>query len=129
VFQLGKVVFYGITLDRVQRLVLSRIPPISGQFPLSTTLSLRLFNLLSGSQNAGYAVKAVTAILSLPQISVGSGTGQQQLLHHLRFSIDYLRRAYLLSADGHPLNLAGIVMHVSLSLANMLGNMVLRTCI
>lgn len=106
--------FYGITLDRVQRLVLSRLPPISGQFPLSTTLCLRLFNLLAGSQNAEYAVAAVSAIFSLPQVSIGSETGQHELLHHLRFSIDYLRRAQLLSSDGQPLNLAGIVTHVIL---------------
>ncbi|KAF8505147.1 hypothetical protein JB92DRAFT_2966409 [Gautieria morchelliformis] len=109
---LGKVVFHGITLDRVQRLVLSRLPPISGQFPLSTTLCLRLFNLLAGSQNAEYAVTAVSTILSLPQISIGSEIGRLELLHHLRFSIDYLLRAQLLSSDGQPLNLAGIVTHL-----------------
>ena len=59
-----------------------------------------------------FAVTAVSAILSLPQISIGSETGQHELLHHLRFSIDYLRRAHLLSSDGQPLNLAGIVSHV-----------------
>ncbi|KAF8511366.1 hypothetical protein JB92DRAFT_2934736 [Gautieria morchelliformis] len=107
-----KVVFHGITLDRVQRLVLSRLPPISGQFPLSTTLCLRLFNLLAGSQNAEYAVTAVSTILSLPQISIGSEIGRLELLHHLRFSIDYLLRAQLLSSDGQPLNLAGIVTHL-----------------
>lgn len=113
VFQLGKVIFHGITLDRVQRLVLSRIPPISGQFPLSTTLCLRLFNLLSGSDNAEYAINVIKAILSLPQISLGSEMGQHQLLHHLRFNIEYLRRASLLSSDGQPLNLTGIVTHVN----------------
>jgi hypothetical protein len=33
-------------------------------------------------------------------------------LHHLRFSIDYLRRAHLLTREGKPVNLFGIASHL-----------------
>lgn len=83
-----------------------------GTFPLSSTLSLRLFNLLHGSGYAPFAVDAVKSILRLPQISFGSEIGKEQLLHHLRFSIDFLRHAHLLDHDGQPINLFGVASHL-----------------
>ncbi|THH15047.1 hypothetical protein EW146_g5371 [Bondarzewia mesenterica] len=109
---LGRVVFYGLQLDRIQRLMLSRLPGLNGNFPMSSTLSLRLFNLLHGSDDAPYAVKAIQSILQLPQISFSSDVGKDQLLHHLRFSIEYLRRARLLDQDGKPINLFGVASHL-----------------
>lgn len=129
---LGKVVFYGLPVDRVQRLILSKLPSLGGSFPLTPTLSLRLFNLLEGSNNAEVAVKSIQSLLTLPQISFSSDVGQQQLLHHLRFSIDYLRRARLLDPEGRPMNLFGIAAHLyytepsNLALVALLRNGVLH---
>ncbi|TFY82995.1 hypothetical protein EWM64_g1015 [Hericium alpestre] len=109
---LGKVVFYGLPIDRVQRLILSRLPRLTGTFPLSSTLCLRLFNLLHASDHAEYAKKAITSVLQLPRISFGSEVGHEQLLHHLRFSIEYLRRAHLIDVDGGPINLSGVASHL-----------------
>ena len=109
---LGRVVFYGIPLDRINRILLSRLPRLTGTFPLSSTMVLRLFSLLEGSNYAPYAVHAIRSILRLPHISFGSEVGKGQLLHHLRFSIDYLRRAHLLNQEGKPVNLFGISSHL-----------------
>ncbi|KAI0002287.1 hypothetical protein BJV74DRAFT_876690 [Russula compacta] len=109
---LGRVVFYGVPLDRINRLLLSRLPRLTGTFPLSSTMVLRLFSLLEGSDYAPYAVHAIRSILRLPHISFGSDVGKSQLLHHLRFSIDYLRRAHLLAQEGNPINLFGIASHL-----------------
>lgn len=49
---LGRVVFCAISLDRIQRLLLSRLPKLGGTFPLTPTLVLRLNSLLHGSQRA-----------------------------------------------------------------------------
>ncbi|KAJ3508807.1 hypothetical protein NLJ89_g5555 [Agrocybe chaxingu] len=86
----GNVVFYGLSLDRARRLVLSRLPPLTGNFPLTFTLTLRMFSLLDGSENAEVAVQAVQSLLSLPQVSLSSQIGHHQLLHYIRFSIEYL---------------------------------------
>ena len=112
---LGNVIFYGLPIDRVQRIVLSRLPPLGGTFPLTSTLTLRLFNLLDGSQNADYAVKAVKSLMSLPQISFNSDIGRSQLLHHLRFSIEYLRQSRLLDKGGQPMNLFALAAHLFVS--------------
>ncbi|KAI0703425.1 hypothetical protein BC835DRAFT_1024109 [Cytidiella melzeri] len=109
---LGKVVFYGLPMDRVQRLVLSRLPALGGNFPLTSTMVLRLFNLLHGSGSAPYAVKAINSLLHLPQVSFTSETGKSELMHHIRFSIDYLRRSGLLDEEGNPINLFGLTNHL-----------------
>ncbi|KAI9456771.1 hypothetical protein HD554DRAFT_2317482 [Boletus coccyginus] len=84
---LGKVVFYGLPMDRVQRLTLSNLPSLGANFPVTSTLVLRIFNLLEGS---GYAPAAVNAVQ--------------------RF-INYLRHARLLDEHGRPFNLFGIASH------------------
>ncbi|KAG1729573.1 hypothetical protein EDB19DRAFT_1938407 [Suillus lakei] len=109
---LGKVVFYALPMSRVQRLVLSKLPSLSASFPVTSTLVVRLFNLLDGSDYSATAVAAVQRLFRLPQVSFGSEEGKYQLLHHLRFSIDYLRRARLLDEQGKPLNLFGIAAHL-----------------
>ncbi|KAI0375726.1 P-loop containing nucleoside triphosphate hydrolase protein [Pilatotrama ljubarskyi] len=109
---LGKVVFYGLPMDRCQRLVLSKLPSLGGNFPLTSTMVLRLFNLLQGSNNAPVAQDAIRSMLRLPHISFVSEVGREQLLHHIRFSIDYLRRSGLLDAEGNPINLFGVAAHL-----------------
>lgn len=99
-------------MDRVQRLVLSRLPTLGGNFPLTSTLVLRLCNLLHGSKNAEIAINAIRTITSLSSASFGSEIGRDQILHHLRFSIEYLRRNHLLDMQGRPINLYAIAAHL-----------------
>ncbi|KAG7099904.1 hypothetical protein E1B28_001703 [Marasmius oreades] len=108
----GNVVFYGIPYSRVQRLVLSQLPDLGDSFPLTTTLILRFFNLLVGSGNAEFSVNCIKSILNLPRISHRSEFGQDQLLHHVRFSIEYLRSSGLLNREGQPTNLFGMASHL-----------------
>jgi hypothetical protein len=105
---LGKVVFYGLTMDRVQRLTLSKLPALGANSPVTSTLILRLFNLLDGSDYTPAAVNAVRRLFRLPRVGFGSEEGKHQFLHHLRVSIEYLRRAKLLDKRGRPLNLLNI---------------------
>lgn len=119
---LGLVVFMGVSLDRIKRLLLSRLPKLvspflcssqvisitervfgrlqGGSFPLTTTLVLRLHNLLHGSEDAPLATKTIETLLTLPQLSVGTPIGRDQVRHFVRFSIEYLRRAALLDEEG-----------------------------
>ena len=95
-------------MDRVQRLTLSKLPSLGANFPVTSTLVLRLFNLLEGSGYAPVAVNAIQRLFRLPKISFRSEEGTHHLLHHFRISIDYLRRARLLDECGRPFNLSGI---------------------
>ncbi|KAL4931974.1 putative DEAD/DEAH box helicase [Aspergillus undulatus] len=109
---LGNVVFQGLPHQKVCRLLSSRLPDLNGHFPLTTSLVLRLMILLHESKQAPYAVKAVNSILSCPRIYLGGPESKQTVLHHLRFSIEYLRRNWLLDTVGAPLNFAGMVSHL-----------------
>ncbi|SMY22427.1 unnamed protein product [Zymoseptoria tritici ST99CH_1A5] len=109
---LGNVIFQGISRQKVCRLISSRLPDLNGHFPITTTLVLRLFTLLHDSNSAKYAVSAINALLSQPRLYMGGPSFKDQTMHHLRFSIEYLRRQHLLGSDGQPLNFAGLVSHL-----------------
>ncbi|KAK7541670.1 hypothetical protein IWX49DRAFT_177476 [Phyllosticta citricarpa] len=109
---LGNVVFHGIPVSKVCRLLSSRLPEITGHFPLTTTLVLRLCTLLSESKHSEHAVRSVDALLSQPRLYLGGDENRMSVLHHLRFSLEYLRRQCLLDQHGKPLNFAGCVSHL-----------------
>lgn len=109
---LGNVVFQQVPPSKVQRLMSSRLPSLSGHFPITTSLVLRLFILLYGSKQAPSAVKSINSILSSSRIHLGGPEMKQTVLHHLRFSIEYLRRNNLLSSTGMAVNFAGCISHL-----------------
>ena len=67
---------------------------------------------MHGADSAPVTVKAVQSLLQMPQVIWDSQEGEHQLLHHLRFSIEYLRRARLVDGEGRPMNLFGIAAHL-----------------
>jgi ATP-dependent RNA helicase DDX60 len=109
---LGNVVFQGLSHQKACRLLSSRLPNLNGHFPITTSLVLRLFILLHESKQAPYAVRAVNSILSCPRIYLGGPESKHTVLHHLRFSIEYLRRNWLLDRQGAALNFCGMVAHL-----------------
>lgn len=109
---LGNVVFQNISYDKVCRLLSSRLPDLNGHFPITTTLVLRLFMLLNESGDSPFAVRAINSLLSQPRLYLDGSAFREQVLHHLRFSIEYLRRQNLLSVHGAPINFAGLTSHL-----------------
>ncbi|KAL2374963.1 DEAD/DEAH box helicase, variant [Blastomyces gilchristii SLH14081] len=109
---LGNVVFQALPYSKICRLLSSRLPGLHGHFPITTSLVLRLFTLLYESKQAPNAVKMINSLLSCPHIYLGGGEARDSVLHHLRFSIEFLRRNHLLGPDGAPLNFAGCVSHL-----------------
>ncbi|KAJ3053624.1 hypothetical protein HK097_003817 [Rhizophlyctis rosea] len=102
---LGNVVFHGCTLSKVFRLMQARLPDITGHFPLTTTLTLRLLQLFTELQN--YKGKNREKYLEQSRAMVASLFEQPFL-----FSIEYLRREGLIDADGAPLDMAGLTSHL-----------------
>lgn len=109
---LGNVVFLGIVPEKVFRLLSSRLPDLNGHFPITTSLILRLATLLHESNNSQFAIRTINSILSQPRLYLGSPDSKMAVLHHLRVSIEYLRRQSLLDINGSPLNFAGCVSHL-----------------
>ena len=109
---LGNVVFHDIHPHRVLEIMSAKLPDLRGQFPTSVTLILRLFILLHGTENSEYAVNSVKSLLTQNRLYLGGPDAKMSIAHHLRFSIDYLRREHLLSEKGVPLNFSGLVGHL-----------------
>lgn len=109
---LGNVVFHGLHPHRVFEIMSARLPDLRGQFPTSVTLILRLFILLHGTQNSEFAANAVKGLLTQSRLCLGGPDAKMSIAHHLRFSVDYLRRQHLLSENGVPLNFSGLVGHL-----------------
>lgn len=109
---LGNVIFQDMPTDKALRLMSSKLPDINGHFPLTTVFVLRLLSLLHGTSNAKYAMNMVDALLSKPRLLQGGNDFKQQVLHHIRYSIEYLRSQDLLSAEGHPIGFASCVSHL-----------------
>lgn len=110
--QLGNVVFVRLRKERVFGIMSSRLPDIQGHFSLSTTLVLRLLGLFHHTNKSEYAVNAINSMLSQTRLFLGGPSNQMAIKHHVRFSIEYLRRQNLLTRDGVPLNFAGLVGHL-----------------
>lgn len=109
---LGNVVFQDLEYGKVCTLLSSRLPDLNGHFPITTSLILRLAILLDDSKQSDFSRRSINAILSQPRLVLGGSEAKSAVLHHLRFSIDYLRRAQLLDVDGAPLNFSGVVSHL-----------------
>lgn len=109
---LGNVIFHGIPMHKIQQLLSSRLPDLNGHFPITTSLILRLFILLNNSKDSKYAVQIINTLLTQPRLVLGGEEFKAQVLHHLRFSIEYLRGQFLLGPKGEPLDLAGCISHL-----------------
>lgn len=88
---LGNIVFQGVPYTKVCRLLSSKLPSLNGHFPVTTSLVLCLLILLHELKQAPYAIKVINSILSCPCIYLGGPELKHTVLHHLRFSIEYLR--------------------------------------
>ncbi|KAK3352620.1 hypothetical protein B0T25DRAFT_189350 [Lasiosphaeria hispida] len=109
---LGNVVFHDIHPHRALEIMSAKLPDLRGQFPTSVTLVLRLFILLHGTDNSDFAANAVKSLITQNRLYLGGPEAKMSITHHLRFSIDYLRRQHLLSDKGAPLNFSGLVGHL-----------------
>ena len=109
---LGNVVFHQVSSAKASRLLSSRLPDLNGHFPMTTVFILRVLSLLHGTKNAPYAVDMVNSLLSQPRLYLGGESFRHQVLHHVRFSIEYLRSQDMIKVDGEPINFAHCVSHL-----------------
>lgn len=109
---LGNVIFHGLPLERTHSLMSSRLPKLMGHFPMSTSLILRLLTLLHNSKDTEFSKSTINTLLKQPRLVIGGVSSKEQVLHHLRFSIEFLRRQQLIGPSGKPLNFSGMSGHL-----------------
>ncbi|XP_044717417.1 putative dead deah box helicase protein [Hirsutella rhossiliensis] len=83
------------------------------------SIFLTALNYLQGAGRAGrrgFDLLGNVVFTGMPpkrtRLYLGGPSDQMAIQHHLRFSIEYLRRQHLLSRDGTPLNFSGLVGHL-----------------
>ncbi|KAI0204716.1 hypothetical protein F4808DRAFT_474095 [Astrocystis sublimbata] len=109
---LGNVVFANVSRTRAYELMSSRLPDLKGHFPLTTTLVLRILGLVDAAGQSSLVSGIVESLLTQNRLYLGGEEAGKSIQHHLRFSVEYLQRQHLLSADGKPINFAGLVGHL-----------------
>ncbi|KAL1903112.1 hypothetical protein Sste5346_000396 [Sporothrix stenoceras] len=109
---LGNVVFYDFAPQRVKEIMSMRLSDLRGHFPISTSLVLRVSSLLHQTGRCEYSRQSLKSLFSQTRMYLGGPEGKEAIKHHLRFSIEYLRRHNLLSAKGAPINFCGLVSHL-----------------
>ncbi|KAJ2991681.1 hypothetical protein NUW58_g2432 [Xylaria curta] len=109
---LGNVVFCNISRMRAYELMSSRLPDLKGHFPLTTTLVLRILGLADATGQSDFVSGIIKSLLTQSRLYLGGEESGKSIQHHLRFSIEYLQRQHLLSANGKPMNFAGLVGHL-----------------
>ncbi|TGJ84846.1 hypothetical protein E0Z10_g3894 [Xylaria hypoxylon] len=103
---LGNVVFVGISKGNVFRLLSSRLPDLTMQYPINVSFVLRLVALLHGPNSSPFALHRIHFIFSRLHLFLGPPESEVKARHYLRFSIEYLRRQLLLDTGGAPINFA-----------------------
>jgi hypothetical protein len=122
----GQVIFCGIGPEKVDRLVSDKLPPISGKFPYTVTLILRLASLFTANEeiyhsikksqtkaqaeielNCDYVKKLFHGIMADSFLIFGKNRKSSESMHFIRFSIEYLRRVELIDFRFRPINMAG----------------------
>jgi superfamily II DNA or RNA helicase len=102
----GHVIFYSVPWPKVQRLMTSNLPTLSGaQFSLSATFLARLFTLHAGARSKQWALDAVRGLFA----QIGDARARVRTAHHVRYCFDMLLRHGLVTPQGTALGLAGLV--------------------
>lgn len=109
----GNVIFYGLPLSKVHRLLTSRLPALDCDYPSSATLNLRLHALMADPTSTQVGQKMTQSVIGLPNPPARSH--ELPLNHQFRASVEFLRRFGTLSADGQPLALSGFVSQLALN--------------
>ncbi|CAO1624676.1 unnamed protein product [Sympodiomycopsis kandeliae] len=111
----GNVLFYGLSLPKIQRLLTSRLPSLTCDYPSSTTLNLRLHSLMMNGDAASKSLgqKMTSSVVGLNNPPMRDNELGMPL--QFRLSVEFLRRFGLLSTDGQPLALTGLASDLSIS--------------
>lgn len=97
---------------RTRDVVTGKCPLKCGKLELSSRHAFSRPIFWNTTFSDAYAVKAINSLLSQPRLYLGSESFKEAVLHHLRFSIEYLRRNELLGPHGENVNFASIVQHL-----------------
>ncbi|XP_070552614.1 probable ATP-dependent RNA helicase DDX60 isoform X2 [Ptychodera flava] len=104
----GNVLFFGIPRPKIQRLIMSSVPHLKGNFPISLSLVLRLLLLTSQSDLGSDAEHKALCLLKHPFLRYDKPQMDSQFKHYFLFSVEYLIRMGLLDTNCMPQGFAAL---------------------
>jgi hypothetical protein len=111
----GYVCFFGVSPRKAFRWVKSPLAHISGYFPVTVNLTLRIMMYVNGIKKQNWALETFRALLSQP-FHLGSEHERKCLSHqakfHFRFALHYLYKKGLLDAQGKCRGMANLINHM-----------------
>ncbi|XP_035676190.1 probable ATP-dependent RNA helicase DDX60 [Branchiostoma floridae] len=108
----GNVVFFGLPRPKINRLLAANVPCLTGNYPLTSSLVLRLMLLTTRGDDKTDAFNRALNLLKHPFLSHNKPHFQDQLQHHFLFSVQFLMRQGLLDLEGTPQGMAGLASHL-----------------
>lgn len=109
---LGHAVFFKIPSAKCASLMVSPVPSIHGNFPMSVTLALRALVLHAGKGANAETTHDLLRLLKKPFYAESDAGLQQKMQHLFQFALAYLRNHEVISAEGKGVNLAAIASHL-----------------
>ncbi|XP_019643772.1 PREDICTED: probable ATP-dependent RNA helicase DDX60 isoform X1 [Branchiostoma belcheri] len=108
----GNVVFFGLPKPKINRLLAANVPELTGNYPLTPSLVLRVMLLTAQGDDKTDAFNKALNLLKHPFLSHNQPQFLAQLQHHFLFSIQFLMRQGLLDLEGTPQGMAGLASHL-----------------
>ncbi|XP_066285601.1 probable ATP-dependent RNA helicase DDX60 [Branchiostoma lanceolatum] len=108
----GNVVFFGLPRPKVNRLLAANVPRLTGNYPLTSSLVLRIMLLTTRADDKTDAFNKALNLLKHPFLSHDKPHFHDQLQHHFLFSVQFLMQQGLLDLEGTPQGMAGLASHL-----------------
>ena len=109
---LGHVIFWAVPSRKCTSLLVSPVPRLHGNFPLSVSLTLRALTLHSAAPEDAQLQNDLLRLLQRPFYACEDPRLQQKMQHLFHFSLRYLKLQNALNGQGRPVQLAGMAMHL-----------------
>ncbi|XP_078069553.1 putative ATP-dependent RNA helicase DDX60 [Mustelus asterias] len=106
---IGNVVFYSVPMPKVQRLLKASVPLLSGQFPLSASLVLRLLLLVAKAEDTMDAKAKALSLLQHSMLCYDNKKKQLVLKLYFLSCLQFLLKGGFVDVDGTPQGFAELV--------------------
>lgn len=109
---LGHVIFMEVPKHKVASLMVSPVPQLHGNFPLSVTLALRALTLQGAVTHDPEVINDLLRLLQKPFYASEDPSLDQKMKHLCSYALVYLRQQLMLNSTGQAYGFAGLATHM-----------------
>lgn len=109
---LGHVIFMHVPQRKVASLMISPMPQLHGNFPLTVTLALRVLTLQKEADQHPAITGDLLRLLQKPFFASEDASFGQKMQHLFSYALMYLRQQVMLNSTGQACEFAGMASHL-----------------